>query len=293
MPRSRGIGRTGAKHKRAANFDVHQQIKGVDDVFQQPPPASAEQPTDNSSAGSQLSPLDSLSALRMNIPSPLAADEPGDNDADGGDRSNDEMCDGGGSGSGSGSDDDDSARDAAAEQAAAERERGWAEWAAASGADQPGQPAMLMYGPAPPPPAKIRRVYGSRLAVKAIFEAVELEVLLAHGEPQDEEDAAQLAAQEKAYGEALSALKHAFPALARCCGKFDSGGCEHVKPCECGWKGAPYPWIVYRPGGRFCDCHMWARRYWSHEALALHAYHGTDTACTLWPKAGPHHGDGL
>ena len=63
MPRSRGIGRTGAKHKRAANFDVHQQIKGVDDVFQQPPPASAEQPTDNSSAGSQLSPLDSLSAL--------------------------------------------------------------------------------------------------------------------------------------------------------------------------------------------------------------------------------------
>ncbi len=129
MPRSRGIGRTGAKHKRAANFDVHRQIKGVDDVFQQPPPASAEQPTDNSSAGSQLSPLDSLSALRMNIPSPLAADEPGDNDADGGDRSNDEMCDGGGSGSGSGSDDDDSARDAAAEQAAAERERGWAEWA--------------------------------------------------------------------------------------------------------------------------------------------------------------------
>ena len=63
------------------------------------------------------------------------------------------------------------------------------------------------------------------------------------------------------YLESLKALKQAFPAL-KCCDALETGGCAHGIPCECGWLQAPWPWIVHRPGGRFCDCHLEHRRMW-------------------------------
>ena len=51
---------------------------------------------------------------------------------------------------------------------------------------------------------------------------------------------------EDKYTKALSEMKVAFPTQV-CCDAFETGGCVHGKPCECGWKQAPWPWIVYRP----------------------------------------------
>ena len=64
---------------------------------------------------------------------------------------------------------------------------------------------------------------------------------------------------EDKYTKALSEMKVTFPTQV-CCDAFETGGCVHGKPCECGWKQAPWPWIVYRPGGPFCDCHFESRR---------------------------------
>ena len=51
---------------------------------------------------------------------------------------------------------------------------------------------------------------------------------------------------EDKYTKALSEMKVTFPTQV-CCDAFETGGCVHGKPCECGWKQAPWPWIVYRP----------------------------------------------
>ena len=45
MPRKTGgIGRTGSKHKKAANFDVHRQVKGADGPLTSATPATANPP---------------------------------------------------------------------------------------------------------------------------------------------------------------------------------------------------------------------------------------------------------
>ena len=74
-----------------------------------------------------------------------------------------------------------------------------------------------------------------------------------------------LANAKSDYAKALLELKAAFPTMV-CCDAFETGGCSHGTACECGWKHAPWPCIVQRSNGAFCDCHMDSRRAWMKPA---------------------------
>ena len=77
-----------------------------------------------------------------------------------------------------------------------------------------------------------------------------------------------LAEAKSDYATALLKLKESFPTMV-CCEAFETGGCTHGKPCECGSVQAPWPWIVQGAcGGIFCECHMEpdARRAWMKPA---------------------------
>ena len=102
--------------------------------------------------------------------------------------------------------------------------------------------------------------------------------------------------QERQYAQDLAAVKVAFPQMV-CCDQFESGRCAHGKQCVCGWTQAPWPWIVHRHGGRFCDCHMESRaawmkpariRYWAY----LNPAPGIDLGHHLFPNSGPQRGPG-
>ena len=135
--------------------------------------------------------------------------------------------------------------------------------------------------PPPPPSARkqIRRMFGSREAADAIYACREIE--LAHqkitialdetNHPADHEMAEygrnDLAQAKLEYAEAMRTLAHTFPTMV-CCDAFETGGCTHGKPCECGYLQAPWPWIVHGSCGAFCECHMEpeARRAWMKPA---------------------------
>lgn len=150
------------------------------------------------------------------------------------------------------------------------------------------------FKPPPKPPPQVKRLYGTKEAAEAIFWAVELENLYASldRDPEDQGgyDRANLDKHLPDYASALGTIKAAFPAVGRCCDAFASGQCRHGKVCECGWLGAPWPWIIYRPGGAFCDCHLESRRAWS-KAAGYRCWSSPD-ASEMWPEDGPHHGDG-
>ena len=143
------------------------------------------------------------------------------------------------------------------------------------------------FKPPPKPSSQVKRLHGSKEAAEAIFWAVELENLYASLDrnPQDPGgyDRANLAKHLPDYASTLGAIKAVFPAVGRCCEAFTSGQCRHGKPCECGWLGAPWPWIVYRPGGAFCDCHLESRRPWS-KAAGYRCWSSED-ASEMWPEA--------
>ena len=51
MPRAKaGLGRTGSKHKKVSQFNIHREIKGVDDVFKQETPSNESPPESAKSA---------------------------------------------------------------------------------------------------------------------------------------------------------------------------------------------------------------------------------------------------
>ena len=86
------------------------------------------------------------------------------------------------------------------------------------------------------------------------------------------------------YRAALQVLKE--HGVGMCCDNFEMGECEHGMQCECGWRRAPWPWIVYRPRKRFCDCHRNVRagcmKGWIYRS-----------ASELYPNDGPNHGNGV
>ena len=100
---------------------------------------------------------------------------------------------------------------------------------------------------------------------------------------------------EKVYAEQLRAVKAAFPRMV-CCDVFESGGCAHGKPCECGWLQAPWPWIVHRQGRRFCDCHMEGRAAWikpgGYRIWKYLNKSGMDSGHHFFPDSGPQRGNG-
>ena len=77
----------------------------------------------------------------------------------------------------------------------------------------------------------------------------------------------QMAEARRDYHAALRTVKETFPSMV-CCDAFETGGCTHGKPCECGSMQAPWPWIVQGACGAFCECHMEpdARRAWMKPA---------------------------
>ena len=90
-------------------------------------------------------------------------------------------------------------------------------------------------------------------------------------------------------------LKAAFPRSV-CCDAFATGGCVHGNACECGWVQAPWPWMLHRAGGAYCDCHMESRAAWMSPA-GIHVWPYFDLKCDLghhmYPDSGPQRGDGL
>ena len=149
---------------------------------------------------------------------------------------------------------------------------------------------------------------------EAINEAVEIEAVLAGLRRMEictdhpvrdsiiESDHKNIADARAGQAAALRKVKAAFPMMV-CCDDFETGGCKHGKACECGWLQAPWPWIVYQPGGRFCDCHWETRRAWmQHGGMR---FWGADSVAQtskpnghsweqegMWPSEGPHRGDG-
>ena len=133
-------------------------------------------------------------------------------------------------------------------------------------------------------------LFGSARAADAIFEAAEVELWesFVAKDPADTDARADLDQKlMPRYKAALSELALTLPNLV-CCDQFESGGCAHGKLCECGWLQAPWPWIVYRPDGMFCDCHMEDRELW--QSAAGRRYLGEDVASKLHPDCGPHNG---
>jgi hypothetical protein len=171
-------------------------------------------------------------------------------------------------------------------------------------------PAAVALAPAPAPaPAPIKRLFGSREAARAIFEAGYVEQYRAELEEELKDGPspttylppehttheaylrAHLAKSEAEYAERLRALKAAFPRASSCCDAFEAGKCAHGKPCECGWVQAPWPWVVHVPGGPFCDCHMETRVEWVPNYPRV----GMECGADLWRHAkvpGPFRGDG-
>ena len=174
----------------------------------------------------------------------------------------------------------------------------------------PAPAPKLASAPAPAPaPAPIKRLFGSREAARAIFEAGYVEQYRAELEEELKDGPspttylppehttheaylrAHLAKSEAEYAERLRALKAAFPRASSCCDAFEAGKCAHGKPCECGWVQAPWPWVVHVPGGPFCDCHMETRVEWVPNYPRV----GMECGADLWRHAkvpGPFRGDG-
>ena len=94
---------------------------------------------------------------------------------------------------------------------------------------------------------------------------------------------ASLTTCQAAYCTALVAAKEAHPSQV-CCEAFETGRCAHGKPCECGWLPAPWPWIVYRPGGPVCDCHMEMRKPWCVAAGNWRWNMCSGSAQSRWPN---------
>ena len=193
---------------------------------------------------------------------------------------------------------------------------------------QPPQPPLSQSSPPPPPQpqppqssqpqppqpqatAPVKRLFGSKEAADVTFTVRELEFAQwSHrdavqrnldnpsntfwaGEVKNTLDI--VSDLEKVYAEQLCAVKAAFPRMV-CCDAFESGGCVHGKQCECGWVQAPWPWIVHRQGGRFCDCHMEDRAAWIKPGgYIIWKYlnkTGMDLGHHLFPNAGPQRGNG-
>ena len=176
----------------------------------------------------------------------------------------------------------------------------------------PSLPPCAPPNPTAAAPPQVRRLFGSREAAKAIYACRELEYQqYEHREAlqrllQDEGDALaredvdlatlDIATFKKEYAESLSSLKAAFPRQV-CCDAFGTGGCVHGKPCECGWTQAPcpWPWILHRHGGPFCDCHMESRAAWMEPARVKYWHYlskEVDLGHHLYPKAGPQRENG-
>jgi len=293
MPRAKaGLGRTGSKHKKVSQFNIHRDIKGVDDVFKQEAPSNLvpDESTPESAKSASVVPLSSLSASASNLSFNQYREPAGKSDY-----------------SSEGSGEDDSEHDSTASHAGCPPMPSLPEQSA-----QPSSaPSQLKPSPAPQPkrpPRKtayagrrhwhtgVKRLYGSKEAVEAINAAVECEYSAwwadapDSGDEVEEEEARKEAAEERYYA-ALTAIKEAFPSRV-CCPYFEIGGCKHGLSCECMDKRprAPWPWIVTDGGGLFCDCHMTERPYWVCEASqGKQVYDGPDSyleVITTW--AGRH-----
>jgi len=233
MPRDKGgFGRTGSKHKKKATHDKHRQPKGSDE--NRPPSHSAvpdpPEETAVEALAAEMSDSCCVAADPPCEPSPAAPEQPH--------VLPDEPCEPGES---------DEPHDHRVLMQ--KRANPWTRREIqldACGHDDHGprwcrRPVYV---------STIRRVRGSREAIDAIDAAADFERCSAE---LDSDEAAM-----EAYGcylERLAELKAAFPNIV-CCESFETGECAHGSPCECGWKQAPWPWIVHRPGGQFCDCHM-------------------------------------
>ena len=124
---------------------------------------------------------------------------------------------------------------------------------------------------------QIKRLQGSREAAEAIYACREIELaqdslartLADESHPMRDEfleiNRRDIATAKSDYATALRTLKAAFPTMV-CCDVFETGGCSHGQPCECGRQQAPWPWIVQGTHGAFCDCHMDSRRAWMKPA---------------------------
>ena len=90
------------------------------------------------------------------------------------------------------------------------------------------------------------------------------------------------------YRAALQLLKE--HGLGMCCDGFETGECVHGTQCECGWQRAPWPWVVYQPRKRFCDCHRDVRA----GCMTIHNPNAWvyRSASQLYPNDGPHRGNG-
>ena len=163
-------------------------------------------------------------------------------------------------------------------------------------------------------PRPVRRLRGSREAAEVIYTCRELEyqqyqlrqdlsrVALSGPSPMLTEDIAceqqAIAKLEKEYADGLAAVKAAFPRQV-CCDAFETGECRHGMACECGWTHAPWPWIIHRQGGRFCDCHMESRAAWMKPAritywpYLVRLDEGPELGHHLFPNSGQQRGDGL
>ena len=111
-----------------------------------------------------------------------------------------------------------------------------------------------------------------------------------------ERETRDIANLEKEYTEQLAAVKAAFPRKV-CCDAFETGGCMHGLQCECGWTQAPWPWIIHRQGGWFCDCHMESRAAWMKPArirfwpYLVRLEEGPELGHHLFPNSGPQRGN--
>ena len=172
MPRAKaGLGRTGSKHKKVSQFNIHRDIKGVDDVFKQEAPSNLvpDESTPESAKSASVVPLSSLSASASNLSFNQYREPAGKGDY-----------------SSEGSGEDDSEHDSTASHAGCPPMPSLPEQSA-----QPSSaPSQLKPSPAPQPkrpPRKtayagrrhwhtgVKRLYGSKEAVEAINAAVECE----------------------------------------------------------------------------------------------------------------------
>ena len=146
--------------------------------------------------------------------------------------------------------------------------------------------------------AALCRGAGSHAVGKAIFESSELEweqMQLDRKPGQDGYDPVRFPDYERNVVECTRNLQAALGVLktlglGTCCNDFEMGACKHGTPCECGWTRAPWPWIVYQPGGPFCECHRDTRPECSE--LCRFREFKFPPASYMWPFAGPHRGGG-
>ena len=288
MPRaSKGLGRMGSKHKKASHFNVHRQLKGVDDVFQPLELATNGQALLNKEQ--EMSPLNTLSASSMNMSSVLAADEPREEEYGDGNRCS-MQC-------GQSNDSDDNKAPPAllarpimhahsSNGTAPIAEQDEPHWSKARFPSIPGYRGTpggsedeLNWNPTAPPcvpsDQRVERMFGSEMAAKASAAAGWLERNLPGEEGHEfDDDAEQEEAARVRYKYALRKLSAAFPELDTpvmdmCAGLHASQQRTRECPCGAGLL-AQWPWVLQTVDLGFCGCEKadWEQICWRTEWIS-------------------------